>query len=322
MDIRIGDALVRFPRERTWLLPALHAAQERLGYLPEAALAEVAAHLRVPLSGLWVVASGYPEFHPSPRGHHAVRVCTGASCALLGSGRLLDAIAARHGVKPGETGADRELTLESADCFFECSMAPLIEVDGAYRGRVTERAVDALARWFSRSPAHGRGESAAAVGDAPAAHSTDSGPSRDVAGAAAGHPAVDAAPSRDAARATGAAAAGPGAAASATAFLDALAADAEARRQRGPALTLTVQMGTCGRSVGAEELLDAVRAQVTARRVDARVVAGACNGMCYAAPTIEIARPGWPRAVLERVDVASVPALLDQIAGDAAFRLP
>src|SRR5215475_11562305 len=172
MDIRIGDALVRFPRERTWLLPALHAAQERLGYLPEAALAEVAAHLRVPPSEVWGVASGYPEFHLSPRGHHHVRVCTGVSCALLGSGRLLDAIAARHGVKPGETGADRELTLESADCFFECSMAPLIEVDGAYRGRVSPADVTGLERWFrSPDPSH-HGAIERAASPAPASSSS------------------------------------------------------------------------------------------------------------------------------------------------------
>ena len=39
-------------------------------------------------------------------------------------------------------GADKALTLEEADCFFECSVAPLLEVDGVFRGRVTPRDVD------------------------------------------------------------------------------------------------------------------------------------------------------------------------------------
>jgi NADH:ubiquinone oxidoreductase subunit E len=149
----VMEVLAPFPRERTWLLPALREAQEALGHLPEAALAQVAAHLRVPLSEVWGVATGYPELRLAPRGHHHARVCTGVSCALLGGGELLAEAARRHGVAVGDTGADKALTLESADCFFECSMAPMIEVDGAYHGRVTPDDVAHLDRWF-RARAH------------------------------------------------------------------------------------------------------------------------------------------------------------------------
>jgi NADH:ubiquinone oxidoreductase subunit F (NADH-binding) len=75
-------------------------------------------------------------------------------------------------------------------------------------------------------------------------------------------------------------------------------------------------MGTCGRAVDAEAVLAALRASVADRALDAEVIEGACNGMCYAAPSIEITRPGWPRAVLERVAPAAVPALVDALASD------
>src|SRR5205823_556386 len=127
-DVDIAGAIADCPRERTWLLPALHAVQEAVGYLPDMALAQVAAHLRVPVSEVWGVATGYPEFRLAPRGQHHVRVCTGLSCTLAGGAGLLGELAAHHGIEPGETGADRPLTLEAADCFFECAMAPLIEV--------------------------------------------------------------------------------------------------------------------------------------------------------------------------------------------------
>ena len=96
------EALAPFPRERTWLLPALRAAQEALGHLPEAALAQVAAHLRVPLSEVWGVATGYPELRLAPRGHHHARVCTGVSCALLGGGELSSP--RRRGVTASRSG--------------------------------------------------------------------------------------------------------------------------------------------------------------------------------------------------------------------------
>ncbi|HEX9419261.1 MAG TPA: NAD(P)H-dependent oxidoreductase subunit E, partial [Methylomirabilota bacterium] len=110
------DVLARFPRERTWLLPALQAVQDVVGYLPDWALADAGRHLRVPDSEVYGVATHYPEFRMAPRGNHHVRVCTGVSCALSGGRALLDAIAVRYDVRAGESGADRELTLEAADC--------------------------------------------------------------------------------------------------------------------------------------------------------------------------------------------------------------
>src|SRR5262245_65483686 len=79
---RAARALAGFPRERQWLLPALHAVQHALGWLSPAALGDVAAHLRVPASEVFGVATGYPEFRLAPRGRHHARVCTGVSCTL------------------------------------------------------------------------------------------------------------------------------------------------------------------------------------------------------------------------------------------------
>ncbi|HXJ81293.1 MAG TPA: NAD(P)H-dependent oxidoreductase subunit E [Candidatus Methylomirabilis sp.] len=142
------ETLARFPRERTWLLPALQAVQELVGHLPDWALADVGRHLRIPASEVYGVATHYPEFRRWPRGTHHVRVCTGVSCTLSGGRALLEAVCHRHGVKPGEVGEGRDLTVEEADCLFECAVAPVLDVDGAYRGRVTLDDVGRLDRWY------------------------------------------------------------------------------------------------------------------------------------------------------------------------------
>jgi len=154
-DGRLQPILDRFPRERHWLLPALHAVQHALGYLPGEALAATGAHLRVPASEVYGVATHYPEFRLTPRGRHTIRACTGVSCALLGGRALLDAVARRCRIEPGGTTADGEITLEAVDCFFECSAAPLLEIDGRYRGRVTPDDVPRLERWFGAPGAAG-----------------------------------------------------------------------------------------------------------------------------------------------------------------------
>jgi len=120
-------AVRAFPRERTWLLPALHAVQHELRWVPADALGEVASHLRVPLSEAYGVATHYPEFRLSEPGRRIVRVCTGVSCRIRGGLELLKALNAV---------AAPEVTLDPYDCAFNCSVAPVVEVDGACHGRV------------------------------------------------------------------------------------------------------------------------------------------------------------------------------------------
>src|SRR5438094_10241083 len=132
----VGEALSQFPRERTWLLPALQAAQRAEGWLSPETLATVAAHVRVPKSEVWGVASHYPELRLARPGRRIVRVCTGVSCRVVGGRELLAACEQRLGVRAGQTSADGAATLEELDCAFACAVAPVVEVDHALQGRV------------------------------------------------------------------------------------------------------------------------------------------------------------------------------------------
>ena len=124
-----------FPRERTWLLPALHAVQYELRWIPADALAEVASHLRVPLSEAYGVATHYPEFRLAEPGRRIVRVCTGVSCRIRGGLELQKAL---------DAAANPDVTLEPFDCAFNCSVAPVVEVDGACHGRVALHEVERI----------------------------------------------------------------------------------------------------------------------------------------------------------------------------------
>jgi NADH:ubiquinone oxidoreductase subunit F (NADH-binding)/NADH:ubiquinone oxidoreductase subunit E len=261
--------LDQFPRERQWLLPALRAAQEALGWLSEPTLRAVGAHLRVPVSEVYGIASAYPELRLQPPGRRVVRVCTGVSCGLLGGRALLEAASRRYGVRPGETTPDGGVTLETVDCLFACSVGPLIEVDGELRGRASPTDLP-----DPEGARNGRGATAARV----------------TAGLAGG-------------RATGTP-------------RERWAALAEAAgRQSRPALRFLVSAGTCGRAVGADAVVEALRADVQRRGLDAEVVAGGCDGTCYAAPAVAVVGAG-PRFVVERLRPAAAAAFVELIASD------
>ena len=96
----LRELLEKYPRERTWLLPALLDVQRTERWLSADALAQVAAHLRVPLSEVWGVATHYPELRLKQPGRRIVRVCAGVSCRARGAATLMQTFERRLGVRP------------------------------------------------------------------------------------------------------------------------------------------------------------------------------------------------------------------------------
>ena len=132
----------KFPRERTYLLPALHYLQEELGYLPEWALQIVGWHLRIPASEVYGAATSYSELRIAEPGRHVVRVCTGLSCWHGGGKELWESLRQRW------ADNTREVTLEETPCGFLCPMAPAVEIDGRWHGRVTLESLPRLVSAF------------------------------------------------------------------------------------------------------------------------------------------------------------------------------
>jgi NADH-quinone oxidoreductase E subunit len=140
----IARARARYPRAQSALLPALHAAQAQVGYLPEPALADVADALGVPVTEVAAVATFYSMFHTEPIGRHIVRVCTNLACHLSGADRVMDRFCERLGIRPGQTTPDGRVTLEIAECLAACEEAPVLLADADRVARVTPDGVDDL----------------------------------------------------------------------------------------------------------------------------------------------------------------------------------
>ena len=127
----------RHGREPHALIETLHTVQETFGYLDPTALRFVAAALCVPLSRVYGAATFYHYFTLKPKGKHSCVVCTGTACYIKGAPALLAAIEKEHGVKPGETTADGELSVLTARCLGSCGLAPAAVLDGAVAGKTS-----------------------------------------------------------------------------------------------------------------------------------------------------------------------------------------
>ena len=127
----------RFPRERGQLLPALHFLQHEFGYLPDWAMEVTGWHLGIPASEVYGAATSYTELRVEKSGEHLLRVCTGLGCWINGGKDILAVIESELGLHSGGTTPDGSVTLEEAPCGYLCGMAPAVEMDGRWTGRVT-----------------------------------------------------------------------------------------------------------------------------------------------------------------------------------------
>ena len=115
----------RYPTRQAVTLPALHIVNERLRYVPLAAVVEVAELLGLAPAEVQDTLSFYGFFkQDKPHGSTRAWVCRSISCALRGGEEVLDHMCHVAGIQPGETTDDDKLTLEFAECLGACEYAP------------------------------------------------------------------------------------------------------------------------------------------------------------------------------------------------------
>lgn len=119
------------------LVPILSEVNEKLGYLPAAALTEISRAVRLPGSQLMSVASFYRMLSTKPRGQHVIQFCESAPCHVMG-GRLVRRVLQEElGLEPGETSADGQWTLLAVSCPGVCGVGPVLMVDENIYGNIT-----------------------------------------------------------------------------------------------------------------------------------------------------------------------------------------
>ncbi|WP_109028539.1 NAD(P)H-dependent oxidoreductase subunit E [Streptomyces rubrogriseus] len=119
-----SDADLRWARggreardRRDQLLPALHALNDRVGWISEGALDYVCRRLTVPPAEAYGVATFYAMFSVRPRPATVLHVCTDLACTAAGSGELCAAVEARLGPESG-------VKVERSPCLGLCERAP------------------------------------------------------------------------------------------------------------------------------------------------------------------------------------------------------
>ena len=147
---KFGLIIDKFKDIKGPLIPILHEAENIYGYIPIEIQNLISKRLKISNAEINGVASFYSMFHTNPTGLHRIGVCTGTTCHLNGSSKLLKHLEQILGVKEGETTSDGQFTIIPVKCIGNCDVAPNLTVDGKVYNTVSVNQLDELINEYSK----------------------------------------------------------------------------------------------------------------------------------------------------------------------------
>lgn len=129
----VEEHIAKYPKgkQASAVMPLLDIAQNQHGgWIPEAAMEEIARILDMTRIKVFEVATFYTMYNLAPRGKHHLQFCTTTPCWLMGSGEVVKACEKHLGIKLGETTKDGNFTITDVECLGACVNGPVLQRNG------------------------------------------------------------------------------------------------------------------------------------------------------------------------------------------------
>ena len=140
--------LEKYNNDKSNLIQILNEVQEKFGYIPEFAQAEVANYLGIERAEVYGVITFYSRFTLKPKGKYSVSVCLGTACFVKGSEKLLDKAKEILKIDEGETTPDGNFSIDSTRCIGACGLAPVFTVNDEVYGKATPEVVEKVLKEY------------------------------------------------------------------------------------------------------------------------------------------------------------------------------
>jgi len=126
-DNPVMDSIInRYPRSRSAIMPLLHFAQSKDGYVTPESIEVIAQKLNLETAEVSAVATFYTQYKRKPVGEYHVGVCTNTLCAVMGGDAIFEALKDHLGIENDEVTADGKVSVEHIECNAACDYAPVV----------------------------------------------------------------------------------------------------------------------------------------------------------------------------------------------------
>lgn len=179
---KVEEIIARYPkgRQRSAVMPLLDLAQRQMaeegakakapfgGWIPRAAMDEIARIIEQPPVKVYEVATFYSMYNLAPVGEHHVQCCTTTPCWLRGSADIVKAAEKKLGVLIGETTKDGQFTLSEVECLGACVNAPMVQINDDYFEDLTPEQMTEIIEALAKGEKPSIGSQTGRQGSAPA----------------------------------------------------------------------------------------------------------------------------------------------------------
>ena len=145
---QMADMISRYPegKQKSALLPILHAVQAEQGWLSSEAMDRVAEYLKIESIEVYEVATFYTMYFLRPQGKYVLEVCRTGPCCLVGAEKIMDHIEQKLGVKEGDITPDGLFSWRGVECLAACGFGPVLQIGPEYTfyENLTPESVDRL----------------------------------------------------------------------------------------------------------------------------------------------------------------------------------
>lgn len=182
---KVQEIIGRYPegRAHSAAMPLLDLAQRQVGedgakatppyggWIPRAAMDEIARIIDVPKMRIYEVATFYSMYNLAPVGKYLLQMCTTTPCWLCGSGKVVEACEKNLGIHVGESTKDGMFTMMEVECLGACANAPMIQVNDDFYEDLTPETMVSLLENLKKDvvptpgPQNGRQKAAPVTGD-------------------------------------------------------------------------------------------------------------------------------------------------------------
>ena len=141
---KVEEQIAHYPpgRQASAVIAVLDLAQRQQGWLPRAAMNEVARILDMAPIRVYEIATFYTMFQLRPKGKYLLQVCTTTPCWLRGSDAVMKAC--QHAAD-GET-----FTVQEVECLGACVNAPVVQVNDDFYEDLDEASIKKVLDAFRR----------------------------------------------------------------------------------------------------------------------------------------------------------------------------
>jgi len=136
----------RFPPgfDSAMVMLCVRRIQDDRGFVADSDIDGLAGYLGVPRMQIEEVLSYYTQFRREAVGRWHVQACRNVTCSMRSAEKLIDHLAKKIGVAPGNTTADGRFTLSTVECLGSCGTAPVVMINDTYHENMSIEKLDEL----------------------------------------------------------------------------------------------------------------------------------------------------------------------------------